>query len=330
MTAEGAPLYHSPTLRVQMTLADAAAFAARGADLVTFEPILRAAGREPFGAQFARKYGINALHIVPVGSDWYQYPDLGACLAIVASHTAPGATIYGSSMGAFAATTYADVFHDAKVIALSPQISIRPQIVPFETRWLKDAARIAFLPDEERVAERTPLYILFDPRNPDAIHARMIARAVPATAILVPVPYGGHPVGPTLVEAGSLSGVIRAIMRGSPTAEEVAALFLPNLDQSASYHLQIAQQRPHAERIAHIERGLVLKPRHVKLRYAKVNWLIAEGRDEAALEELRWVLARRPEHQTYRLQYARICRRLGIAPDPALLPAAGAAVADDA
>ena len=49
---------------------------------------------------------------------------------------------YGSSMGAFAALTYADHLGATKVIAFCPQSSRHPVICPWEKPLSKDVARL--------------------------------------------------------------------------------------------------------------------------------------------------------------------------------------------
>ena len=314
-------LYRSDTLQVLTTIADEAAFRRHGCELVTFEPFRRVYTREPFGKRFARKYGINALHIVPTGSDWYQYPDIDACLAAVADATAPGATLYGSSMGGYAAAAYADRLPVSKVIALSPQYSIRRDLVPFETRWAAEAATITFQPQDGKVAQNCHLYLFYDPKNPDARHAQMIAeRARHVT--MVEVPGGGHPVGPVLVEAGCLSMLIMATLRGTPEQAELDAIIQEHVAKSPQHHLNLAIHAPLAKREPHLRAGLAIDPRHPKLRHNLALWLAATGRLGEALPHFEYAVRRRPLHPAYRRHYMEACRKAKIAPAADLLTAA--------
>jgi hypothetical protein len=313
-------IYESPTLRATLTLADAARFEAEGADIVCFEPLSpppanRGArpAQQPFGARFALKYGFNAVHVSPAENSWYQYPDLDACLAAVARVTRPGATAYGGSMGGYAATTYADALPVAKVIALGPQFSIRRAAVPFEQRWAAQAARIAFRPDAERVAQSCHHYIFFDPRNPDAQHASLIAKRA-ARVTLVRVPGGGHTVGAVMAESGCLSEVTLRILRGEPTQPELEALIRGRLRKSPRFYLNRAHHSPVEQRGALLRAGLALEPDNLRLRHAFGSWLQQIGRPAEAVPHLEAVARRRPAEARYKQHYLAACAAAGLPP----------------
>src|SRR5205085_2089472 len=61
-----------------------------------------------FGEAFLRRYGIDAVHVIPADNSWFQYPDMPAALAAVAAQTGDYACriAYGSSMGAYAAINF--------------------------------------------------------------------------------------------------------------------------------------------------------------------------------------------------------------------------------
>jgi hypothetical protein len=311
-------IYRSSTLEVMQTIADPAALADTGADLVTFESLARGPNRPPFGSRFAAKYGLNALHIIPAGDDWYQYPDLDDCLAAVAARTAPGATVSGASMGAFAATTYADALGAAKVIAIAPQYTIERGAAPFEKRWANQAARITFRPDHAQVAQGCHHYIFYDNKTPDGRHADLIAAAA-AKATLVHVEGGGHTVAVVLAEAGCLSSLTRAIIAGEPSAEELQTLMAEHLPKSPHRHLSLGLQAPMAERETHFRAGLVLEPNNLKLRHGLARYLLATKRAAEALPHFEFVVQRRPLHPRYREDYLAACTDAGAAPRGDLL-----------
>ncbi|WP_372623955.1 hypothetical protein [Falsiroseomonas sp.] len=307
---EPSAIYHSDYLRAVWT---------RGApdrplaDLVTFEPLAaRNARRPPFGAGFATKYGLNAVHIIPAGWHWYQYPDLDDCLAAVAAVTAPGATATGSSMGGYAATTYGDRIGVAKTISFGPQFSIQRAAVPFEHRWHKAAESIAFRPDDLDVAQNARHYIFFDPLTQDAKHARMIAERGRAVA-LVPVECGGHVVAAVLAEAGCLATITRAILAAEPTADDLAAM-ISGTERSARFHITRAQKLPMRQREPELRAAFALAPHNVLVRWHLAQFLCRVGRAAEALEHLTYLTQQHPKSDRFKLAYQAACAVAEAAP----------------
>ena len=315
----GPALYASDTLRAVPTVSDAARFAAQGAELVTFRPI-RQREREPFGAAFARKYGLNAIHVSPAGNHWYQYPDLDACLAAIRPRVAAGATIYGASMGGYAAATYADHFAPCKALAIAPQFTIHPEVVEsFDRRWGRFAAHIDFRADHAAVARHAHLYLVYDPAGPDAPHARMIAERA-AHVSRVEVPGGGHKVTQTLAEAGLLSQLVLKVVRGEPTAEELSAFLREGLGGNALHHMMAAtEDAPRREQ--HLREGVARFPDDLRLRYALATCLHTAGSRAEARPHYEYVIRREPQRAAWRKRYLQLCRQMGVAPDPALAEA---------
>lgn len=295
-----APLFDSPSLRVVRTTGDPA----RGrepVDLVTFEPWRARQQRLPFGRAFAEKYRLNALHVLPAGDDWYQYDDLPAALAAVAPHVGPRTLGYGSSMGGYAVTTYGDLAGFRRIFALSPQFTIHLEAVPFERRWAADAARIRFRDDHAAVARGARIHLLCDPANPDAEHARLIAQGG-AEVMRMPVPGGGHPVGPVLAEAGLLSLLVLDLVRTGAPPADFAERMREALPRSPRWIYLRALRTRHDRREALLRRGLALAPGDLRLRHARILDLWARGERAEALAEMRRLLARRPAHPVYARQ----------------------------
>jgi hypothetical protein len=310
-------LYASPRLQVLAHVADPARLEAEGYALVTFEPLWRNPRAQPFGGRFAAKYGLNALHIVPVDNSWYQYPDMEDCLAAVARVTGPDVVAMGASMGGYGAVTLADRFGARRSIALAPQFSIRRSLVPFETRWAPEAARIAFQPWDGRVAKGCRHFVIHEPATLDAEHVRLIAEHG-EDVVPVAVPAGGHTVSRVLVEAGALSRVVLKVLRGNPSAEELLAEIATRLERSPEWHLNRALQGPPGQREAWLRAGLALNPRHVWLHFQLGAHLAAERRFADAMPHLAFVAARRPTVPKVARLYLAVCARTGTVPDPAV------------
>lgn len=208
-------LFRSDDLLVRRAPVNAGNDTGRGAVIVTFGSYTTEAtfDRPGFAEDFLRTIGITAIHVINRRNRWYQHPERPAALAAVAAATRGHDRVitYGSSMGGYAALRYAALCGADTALALSPQFSADPKVVPWETRWQADVARTHFAePPYAGVAQE---YVVYDPRLAlDARHAAMIADATNATCI--PIPFGGHPVGPLLAETGALHQAIRAIVAG--------------------------------------------------------------------------------------------------------------------
>lgn len=187
-----------------------------GTAIVTFgsytnEPTL---DRPGFGEEFLQRAKLDAIHVINRHNRWYQHAERDEALATVAAVVRGGydrAITYGSSMGGYAALRYAVPCGADTAIALSPQFSVDPGIVPWESRWQPDVVKTLFAETPYEAA--TQQYVFYDPRVAlDDRHVGMIAEA--GKTIRIPVPYGGHPVGALLAETGVLQATIRGIVAG--------------------------------------------------------------------------------------------------------------------
>jgi hypothetical protein len=182
--------------------------------------------RQGFGEDFLRDEGLDAIHVINRDNQWYQYPELPEALAAVATETAkvPRVFTYGSSMGGYAALRFARAVGARTAIAISPQYSLDPRVVPFENRWQADLARITFR--EQAIQPAVRQIIFYDPRlKVDAQHFALFEAASAAQegseTVAVGVPHAGHPVGPLLAETGALQEAIRTIVAGGFTPSTV-------------------------------------------------------------------------------------------------------------
>lgn len=169
--------------------------------------------RPGFGEGFFHSRGIDAVHVISRENHWYQHDELAEALAAAAAATAGYDQVisYGSSMGGFAALNYGTRCGAGIGIAISPQFSVNPEIVPFEDRWLSDVRRIAFR--DEPIVPPPLQYILYDPCDAqDRAHYRLFAARSPTIAIRIP--HGGHPVGGYLVETGRFEQLFDDIRGG--------------------------------------------------------------------------------------------------------------------
>lgn len=218
--------------------------------------------RQGFAEEFLRREGIDAAHVLNRDNRWYQYAEMDGALAAVTAATAGYARVftYGSSMGGYAALRFARFVGAGTAIAISPQFSLDPRVVPFEERWQADLAAITF---RERAPEPAASQVIFhDPRmRLDDLHFRLFA-ALPTQTVSVAVPGAGHPVGGILVETGVLKDAIRAIIQARLDPARVQGAVRERRRRSAHHFYSLARRaeprRPQLQ-IALLRRAIAIK-----------------------------------------------------------------------
>lgn len=263
--------------------------------------------RQGFAEDFLRGEGIDAVHVLNRDNRWYQYVEMDAALAAAAAVAAryPRVFTYGSSMGGYAALRFAMMLGAETAIAISPQFSLDPKVVPFEERWQADLAAITF---RERPIEPTATQVIFyDPRmRLDDRHFAMFA-SLPTRTVAVAVPYAGHPVGPMLIETGVLKDSIRGIVVGRFDALKVQRAVRERRRRSQHHFFMLARraQDRHPEvQIAMLRRAAEITPEsHILSELA--NALDRKGEHAEAGPLHREALRLVPENARARVGYAR-------------------------
>ncbi|MEJ2019041.1 MAG: hypothetical protein P8X51_12335 [Maritimibacter sp.] len=176
--------------------------------VVTFPDLIHPAGpdAEGWGAAFLRKRGAAVLSLNFVQPDWYQgagfFPALDAARAFLGPNVA--ITTYGSSMGGYGALLAAARLGADRAVALCPQFSIAPEVVPFEHRYQAEAERIgAFRHDVGgELRDDISYFVVHDPMHRvDRRHVALFPK--PSGWRQIPLPGAGHGVLPTLIEMGA-------------------------------------------------------------------------------------------------------------------------------
>lgn len=183
--------------------------------------------RAGFGEAFLVKNGIDAVHILCRDNRWYQYDDIAAALAVAAAKTAGYANrvAVGWSMGGYAAINFSDRLGVNRVIAISPQFSPDPALVPFETRWLDERRDLVFRHDRIAALPRrgAEICVVYDDRHElDRAHVALIRQAI--DIVELPVSDSGHPAGARLASAGVLAGTIAGLIEGTLDRKAFAEL----------------------------------------------------------------------------------------------------------
>lgn len=200
--------------------------------------------RPGFGEQHFMSRGIDAIHVLSRDNRWYQHPELDEALRAIAAAVPGYARViaYGSSMGGFAALRYGARCGATVGLALSPQYTVDPAVVPFDRRWAQDVARIAFRQDAD-LPSLPEQYVVYDPRDAhDRRHFELFAERSPTTG--VPVPHGGHPVGSYLVETDMLRLLVENVEAGRFDLADYVRELRRRRRRSGHYFFILAHRTP--------------------------------------------------------------------------------------
>lgn len=169
--------------------------------------------RAGWGSEALRKRRISTLCVKPKIPDWYLKPDLAEAFVSLRPWLAGFTRViaYGGSMGGFGALTYADTMGATDVVAMNPQSTMNPTLVPWETRF-KAAPRGEFVGrfgDAKENFVNTPrVFILVDRYfAPDWGH---VSRLHPGSYTALNVPYLQHGLPTALAKMGVLSWMIQS------------------------------------------------------------------------------------------------------------------------
>lgn len=199
--------------------------------------------RPGFGEGFFQEAGIDSIHFINRNNDWYQYDKLVEALDIVVAETARYTRVvtYGSSMGGYAALRFGGYLRADCGIAMSPQFSINPKVVPFENRWTRDAARLEFSV-EERLSPHFVRkgYVFYDPYDPDRLHVDLFREHM--EVVSVAIPWAGHPVTGYLAQTHLLSGSVLEIINETFDATKVS-IQARQRRRSAAQRYQVLSRR---------------------------------------------------------------------------------------
>jgi tetratricopeptide (TPR) repeat protein len=166
-----------------------------------------------FGEAFLAKRNISAIHFISKDNHWWQTGEVKTGIEALRKNgiIRPDCdlTLYGSSMGGYAALMYSGELRPRRVVAISPQYSIDGKVVPFERRWRNYASKLKFNYDnmDEGLDPKTNIYLIYDSYFiPDAQHVALVERHRPITR--VSLPFAGHNTARYLEETSVISSLI--------------------------------------------------------------------------------------------------------------------------
>jgi hypothetical protein len=157
-------------------------------------------------------HGYDVIAFKSDANDWYRTVDDSTLDRVRRAAAAYDFRVCaGSSMGGYAALRFSKILDAHTVVAFSPQYDISQ---PWDARWASDAKRLAFRDDMEFGGDRR-YFIVYDPKDQDALHVAEYAKRIPVTPLKFP--YSGHPTGFFLNELQSFRPLlVQTILSGAP------------------------------------------------------------------------------------------------------------------
>lgn len=162
----------------------------------------------------------HVLFIIDDSRSWMNGPQVARniCQCIQEVKEKAGITrviALGNSMGGTMAIILSQLMHIDSVIALTPQVSVDPEVVPEETRWVKFRNNIEtfhFRKIIELPSDRSQITIIHGDSPNELMHALKFPKDENAAHFIVP--GGNHALAQTLHKSGDLKPIILYAIAG--------------------------------------------------------------------------------------------------------------------
>jgi tetratricopeptide (TPR) repeat protein len=236
-----------------------------------------------------RAMGFDVLAVSCRRNNWYQDLSAEAMQDVMAQLPAyRSVACYGSDMGAYAAVYFGQAVGAKRVIALSPQFSVNPDIVRFDPRWAREAADISFTHEplsQQMIRAGTRYWLIYDPLTLDGRHAELI-KATGAKVTDCPLPYCGHPARFMLEETGELNRLVQKLALGRPW--DVKARVRKHRRKSPAYYFELAQaaSKRHPETASALFSQMARLGDRSDMLLAYSRFMLARRQPETALQLL--------------------------------------------
>ena len=199
-----------------------------------------------FGEAYLIKRGVSAIHFISNDNHWWQTPEPAEAIAELHRRGLIGPdrriTLYGSSMGGYAALILSGLIKPKRIVLFSPQFSIDPKRVPFEKRWRAYAAKLNFAYDDMAagIDHESEIKAVYDPFfKPDRQHIELIEKIRPVDH--VHVRFAGHNTARALEELGIITRVIDALLFKEDGERELVGLYRQMRHASTLYWYGLSQ-----------------------------------------------------------------------------------------
>lgn len=185
------------------------------------------------------------LHIQSLQNDWYINPDTQEIAKVLRDLSARYRRVsaIGFSMGGFAALRFSKPLRLRQLIAVSPQFTISPRLLPEDARYRDCAGSFDDALGSLDVTARRSLQgvILCDPfKRLDVVNARMIQTVFPKLHICR-LGGGGHPASRVLRQGGHFGELQKFLLSGEVDPARVIALHRASRRESDHYWSHIAR-----------------------------------------------------------------------------------------
>ncbi|WP_368186646.1 alpha/beta hydrolase [Aestuariibius sp. HNIBRBA575] len=173
----------------------------------------------------ALKNGFAHLKITTCQNDWYLNDDTQDLQRILTGlgQRYDSVHIMGFSMGAYGGFRFAKALNATSLVAVSPQFSVDPAMVPFDHRYRADIKGLDHSMGNLLSVPHDQLrgLILTDPFHKlDFMHATMLQMVYPNMDI-VRLSFGDHPAGLVLRQGGGFAQLQKQAFRNDPEALEI-------------------------------------------------------------------------------------------------------------
>ncbi|NIJ15635.1 hypothetical protein [Sphingobium vermicomposti] len=258
-------IFETDNLSVVFTRAAKKVASREGTVVCTFCALLdESAPRFPTAQASLSMNGLDAVHFLPRGNQWYQYAEIDGAAekarSILSGYDNVVST--GASMGGYAAVHTSAALNADRVVALAPQFTVDPKKVNYNPGWGNTAAKIDFVRDDfERNVKKGATYIaVYDPRLPvDRNHAAELEKRLPINKLILP--FGRHHVGIRLREAQLMPKALIDMLTGEGDLASIRRDFRKVRSTLLHYWLGIAERHASLRALA-LEKARAFDPQN--------------------------------------------------------------------
>lgn len=198
----------------------------------------------PKPPHFAQRLGIDALVVQTARRDWFVSEGSAALADALTRATRDREEVVatGFSMGGYAALLYSAACHARRIMVVSPQYCIDPQIAPFDPERHGKFARIGLpMPrPESRGNVAVEGVLIHDPAiRADRAHAALVRAAFPRLHA-VALPYGGHPATGAIGATGRIGRIAEMLVTDRLDPMAIRQLHRTARRRAECYRLNLA------------------------------------------------------------------------------------------